>query len=403
MLNNQILVEYLNKNGIEVEILKNMNGCKCNECSLLSDIMENLLDGIDFDIEDIDNVISCSDLEDNIEGNIFESCIDCINDYSYSLYCKYCDYHGTHEIAREFVETNDWIGNTYCMESQGDAWVQCVECGEILDIDDAIYDYDRDNYYCTDCYQEVTFDIESEYVYSYHEFDNYSPKGIATDGIYFGFEMETSSDDRINSLNNFVEYAQRDFPNWDEFFHIEEDCSISGYEFISNPLSYDTLKEVIPTMTSLLKRSGFYVSSECGSHIHITRTEKSESKLFDIIMFFNNNKDFTFRVSHRSDSDKLKRWSDFYYLDVASLKSILPASTIAVSRYKTVNITNSKTIEFRFFGGTLNHQRLIANVQLIRCLLNEDINGLSSYKDLLSHKGKYPLLANEIEDIERFL
>ncbi len=401
MLNNQILRDFLESKGFSIEMLEGLRGCNCNGCSLMNDIIVRLEECDNFDIEEIDNIIEVNDLENCIEGNLFESCIDCINDYSHRLYCKYCDYHDTFEIATEFVYTT-WSENCYCFDCQNEAWIECAECGEIVEYDDAFYNEYDENYYCCDCYENKTHgDLEENYVYDYHEFIDYHTIGLSNDNIYFGFEIETASDDKIEDLERFIEYAQYDFPNWQDYFHIERDCSISGYEFVSQPLSYETLKEVIPTMTSLLKKSGFYVDEECGSHIHITRTEKTESKLFDMLTFFNSNRRFTLLFANRT-VEKMRDWSNFYNNDINELKEIATSKSFS-GRYKVINLTNSKTLEFRLFSGTLTHQKLIANVQLIKCLINENINGLSDYKDLLNYKDKYKLLYQAIKNIEHHL
>lgn len=393
----KILRNYLEDNGFDIEFMQNLRGyCNCSECSLIVDLKEELeVFGSNFDIERIDGLNIVYNLSTGEFIHVFDSCIECIDDYSSRLYCRYCDYHGRYEISEEFV-TIENTGNTYCTHCEGDAYVECYECGELMEIEESYYNEDDDHYYCIECYDN-NFNT-SIYVYDYHEFDNYNPIGNPVDGIYYGFEIETASDDRVLDLNKFYRITENEFPNWNNYFHVERDCSISGYEFISNPLSKQVALEILPKMIKLLKKSGFYVDNDCGGHIHITRTDKSKNRLFDMLSFLNNNKRFVTLFSNRDDYS-IDRWANFYNLDNDKLKKVANEGYFN-GRYKTINLMNRKTFEFRIFKGTLNISRLFANIEFIECLLNEEINGLSDFKDLMEYKDKYSYLCDLIENIE---
>lgn len=374
MLNNSLLVEVLENNNFSVDFMKNLKGsCSCNTCPYMENIIDSIneLDNID-DIEDveiIDDVEEIHVLEDDIYINIFDGCRDCINDCSLRYYIDYCDYH--HELeasTEEFVEVG-W--NTYCYSSRGEAWNYCYNCEEPCDLEDLFYNEGDGEYYCNDCYCETC----NDFVYSYHEWDGeYSPIGDSKEDVFLGFEIEVITHSNINEcIDNFIQICDNNNFNWQKYFHIEEDGSLTnGIEFISQPLSFNIAYDVIPKMTRFLKYANFDIDSSCGGHIHITKNNFTKSRIVDVLQFMELNKDFIFDYSQR-DVGKFNRWSPFYNTNLGDLENIALENKWG-DRYHIINFNNYSTIEFRLFKGTLSFRNILANIELIKLLLFSDIN-----------------------------
>ena len=62
-------------------------------------------------------------------------------------------------------------------------------------------------------------------------------------------------------------------------------------------------------------------------------------------------------------------------------------------RYRAVNLCNRKTIEFRFFNGTMNHKELMARFEMVSNInewalnneLEEDLSNMPSLYELLTY------------------
>lgn len=371
MLNNSLLVEVLENNNFDVDFMRNLRGgCHCNSCPYMENIMDeiNEFDNID-DIEIVNDVEEIHILEDDIYVNVFDGCRDCINDYSLKYYVGYCDYHHELEASKdEFVEVG-W--NTYCYSSRGEVWNYCYNCEEPCDIEDLYYNENDGEFYCSDCYCNTCHD----FVYDYHSWDGeYEPIGDSKEGVYFGLELEVVTNSNINDcIKDFIEICDNNNFKWEKYFHIEEDGSLNnGVEFISQPLSPNTVYEIIPKMTRFLKSANFDVDSSCGGHIHITKNNFTKSRMVDILQFMELNKDFIFDYSQR-DINKFNRWSPFFNTNLGNLENIA-LDNVYSDRYHVINFNNYDTIEFRLFKGTLSYRNIFANIELIKLLLFSDIN-----------------------------
>jgi len=358
---------YFESRFIEGEI----RGCNCKECKVIKalewelDLLENeeIEDFQIYDLEEYHN------LYENDYFNIFSDCIDCINDNSHRFYMFYCDYHNEYELSKE--EPVEVENDTICYEARGDIWERCFECGENYYIDNLIYYNENGEYYCGDCTP-----CSSQFIFDYHNWNGeYQEIGISKEGIYLGFEIEAVHDnynlneaiEQFNDICNFKDF------DWQYYFHIEQDGSLNnGLEFISQPLSFNVAYEIIPKITSCLKLAGFYIDNSCGGHVHITRNALSMNKSVDILQFIENNKDFILDYSRRN-KDNFNRWSPFYNEDLKALEEIANELTYR-ERYHCINFNNYNTIEFRFFNGTLSHNHILANIELIKALLFYDIN-----------------------------
>lgn len=396
------IYKILEMSNIDTQILK---GCDCANCSICTNtILENVEDcsSIEEIKEVLENGLEFDDLtfiQDNTSWSNDclavpdSTCIDCIQECSSTYYAFYCDWHDTWEIdTEEPVEVENQL---YCTASEGTAFVYCYECEEPMLLDYAIWNEDDWHYYCEDCFPNQS-NIK---VYSYHEFNNYKPIGETMDGIYFGFEIETDSRDCWKSLNDFESITNVKFPNWETYFHAEEDGSIDGFEFISQPLSPTVAYKVIPLMLECLKEAGFYCSEGTGSHIHFTRTNKTKKAMENFLYFVHNNSDFIRGFCRRSIS-KMRQWSDFY-----SNQDVLKEVAITLNhsyKYRVINFSKRKTVEFRGFTGSLDATRVLGNMEFIQLMLLNIIDKNSSWEKLYEFS-KFAQFENLYKSINELL
>ena len=112
-------------------------------------------------------------------------------------------------------------------------------------------------------------------------------------------------------------------------------------------------------------------ASTCGLHVHVNRDafgnteEAHDAVIARILYFFEKNWEELLKFSRRTPR-QLERWATRYgYKDQP--KELLDHAKKGYhgGRYTSVNLTNTDTIEFRIFRGTLKYNTLIATLQLL--------------------------------------
>lgn len=237
-------------------------------------------------------------------------------------------------------------------------------CDDDVEGDDRILDY-GDDYDATLIIPKYLEHTASESIYmdsgiaSFHEsFPHETP---------FGVELEFNyKDDDISSMINFTEKPESIVGIWKHDGSLES----GGAEFITMPHTRASFRE--KSLRKLLKeihdRGGQgYESGECGIHVHVDRSRLDAVKgkkitnkvLWDIVTL---NTDFLRAFSKRKD----KAIEGFCRLPNIDGES----DTWWGARYRAVNTTNERTIEFRIFRGTTEYRRTLASIHL--CLLIHD-------------------------------
>ena len=240
--------------------------------------------------------------------------------------------------------------------------------------------YDDDCGYDNDYYEE---DDYREFDYGWvNESDRnpifrfYQTKNDIKNPLYMGFELEIDKggkDDDVAyeiclQLNNQV--------------YCKDDGSLDdGIEIVSHPSTLnfhteqkETYKKVFDYLIDINYKS--HDTNTCGLHIHVNRSffgiskEEIDYNVAKIIFIFEKFWD-KFVIFSRRREIKLKEWAKRYDLDIN--ENFLDNLNIAkkeYSRYFAVNITNTDTIEFRMFRGTLNVDTFMATLQLINTICN---------------------------------
>lgn len=332
-----------------------------------------------------------------------------------------------------------------CDECYSDHYTECYECGEVIRIDDAYWDDDRECFVCEDCweryyitcyecgekhYQDNMTEIyNGDYVCddclsSYRrcdDCDQYFPEddlNYCDDGCYYcdscigdhenrdilgyhdyqgEYTLRQLQDDRsrhfgieIETENNTYTASKVNEYGW---LHCEHDGSLNdGYEIISQPLSLNLWYKwgEFKKLTQYLIKEGVrsHDTSTCGLHIHASRDEiNNVDRVVAICEMFREPLEVLARRANNRYATFMSSLLD--YSDVKDLKKGIKDRCYDRSRYQAVNTTNWNTIEFRFFRGTLNYNTIMASIELVNNIIEvaNSTQTIIRFNDLL--KGKY--------------
>lgn len=341
--------QFLADNSIEFERV-----IKCNDCGAWTEDY--------YLINSVDN---------NGREITFYVCNDCRENY---FYCSDCgEYYDDGAVETFTTESGEEI----CQYCRYNDYVECRDCGEIIYGEDSYYCDECDEHFCERCWEEHYH--EERLLYDYHEFNDWRlhnlPEEIGDNKpeFYIGHELEIDNGnemrDAVDTINNLDGICMHD-----------GSLSSEGIEFISHPLSYkymlskeEEYRKAFEHLSSIGYKS--HNTSTCGLHFHVTRPENS--KVIDrIILFMETYKEEIIKISRRQNSE-LNRWSRFLSDKrqgtsekiIKSLDYIVNNKDIS-DRYMALNLTNRKTIEFRFFKGTLKYETFMADFEFINNLVH---------------------------------
>ena len=299
-----------------------------------------------------DDIVHISDIDTYV-------CEDCADRNYYK-----CDDCGEYVSNVTYVEGDNICD--CCLES-GD-YICCEGCGEYFHIDNIRYSENQDGYYCDDCYEDGI-------ICGYHEHTNkieFFGDDHGNSVPYLGIELEI---DKGSNNTDCAETIQSYFP--DNFIYFERDGSLdSGFENITQPATYDfhyKMKEQYENAFKAATRRGFrsHDTTTCGLHIHFDRDFfEEDEELYTTRLLYLVEKfwDELVKFSRRNISN-LDRWAKKYDDSPENVVNTWKNSRWNLERYHAVNLTNTNTIEFRMFRGTLKLNTFIATLQLCNTLV----------------------------------
>ena len=272
---------------------------------------------------------------------------------------------------RVYRDDNAGDENTpLCQPCYDRHYTSCERCGRIIHVDDAYYEDDDEDYpLCYNCHTHVR---RNKMIEDYY----YKPEPLFRgDGSrYFGVELEidgAGEDDA--SARKVMEIANG---NGLENLYCKHDGSLDdGFEMVTHPMTLEYHMKEMPWAEILREaiRLGYtsHQANTCGLHVHVNRDAFGESEaeqdsvIARILYFFEKNWEELLKFSRRTPR-QLERWATRYgYKDQP--KELLDHAKKGYhgGRYTSVNLTNTDTIEFRIFRGTLKYNTLIATLQLL--------------------------------------
>ena len=283
-------------------------------------------------------------------------------------------------------------GGYYCTNDYNQEYECCNSCMERLDMDDIIY---RD--------EQI---INS---YGYKPKPKFISQEKENTKRYYGMEIEIG--DTQPSIGASMVY--RLINNGGRRAYLKRDGSIAtgGYECVTHPMSSRSLHSWLENeFREALETRGLdqLNTDGCGVHIHFSRDSIGKLTLFKLNVLLNMlrgkaNKNFIKFFTQRSEAN-LDRWSkvcsDVPLWFVSKIKEDYGYNS---ERYVAVNQTNSKTIEFRIFAGSLDIEVLHSYLEFAECVLdfcvNTSIKNITVgdlFEFMLANTGAYPRLAKRL-------
>lgn len=339
----ETLAETLDNNNVDYEI-----GYSCSNCG------EFIPDGYETPVySNIDKYVVCeSCLDEGYNNGTYYQCEDCGTIYN--------DTVGSYE-------THD--GRIICTDCRNNNYTECSNCGALYPDDDVHYCEECDEYFCDDCWYE--HDHQSNLLYDYHCFNDWQPKKTPDEPepqFYIGHELE------IDEGSDMREAVEQITNNLNGVCMHDGSLSDDGIEFISHPLSYNYMlslendyRSTFDHLINLGYRS--HDTDTCGLHFHVTRPD--DEVVDRIILFMETYKEEIITLSRRKQSE-IDDWCNFlsdkrYNTDDKTLKSLdyIKKNKETSNRYMALNLTNSRTIEFRIFKGTLNYETFMADFEFV--------------------------------------
>lgn len=290
---------------------------------------------------------------------ICQSCLD-----SETVICSRCG---------ERIWTDDNEGNEdlcLCPTCYDRYYTHCTDCGRLISLDDAYYENEDD--YDARCYSCHTNHCDHRSIHDYY----YKPDPIfyGTGSRYFGVELEIDGAGESNrNASKLLDIANGD---GNERIYCKHDGSLeSGMELVSHAMVLSYHEKEMPWAEVLAKaRAMGYRSHQagtCGLHVHVNRTAfgeteaEQEAAIARILYFFEKHWEELLKFSRRTPR-QLERWAQRYGYKDQPMEILEQAKKgWRGERYTCVNLTNTNTVEFRMFRGTLKLNTLIATLMLL--------------------------------------
>lgn len=298
-------------------------------------------------------------------------CTDCVDSSYYR--CNDCEEYFDLEYGGIKTASGDYI-----CESCADSYYCCEECQSYYHEDDVTWCDGADCYLCPDCYENYQEEEDNGRIYGYHEYSNWELYKSASENppFYIGYELEVQPKD--GDTDNQPEALKTIYDNLNAICSRDSSLGCGGFEIVSHPQSFQYILEhrqqMENTFNTLIDLN--YTSHDnnnCGLHFHVTRPEDPEviDRLWLVLETY---KKEILTLSRRTSS-QIKRWaqflSDIIVDDKEKLKALyfIKKTDKNHSRYMALNNENKRTIEFRFFKGTLKFNTFMGALEFINNLM----------------------------------
>lgn len=178
----------------------------------------------------------------------------------------------------------------------------------------------------------------------------------------------------------------------------EHDGSLNwGFELITQPMGLDGHAEMWPRVLShpAARALRSHDTRTCGLHVHVSRRGLTQLQIARAVVFLNapENETLVRAIARRYGNS---------YCRIA--KKTLNSACGSFDRYEMLNLTNSRTVEFRLFRGTLRAETVLACVEFSNAVLEfartASNNALNTYA-FLAHVYD-PANASDTKNLRRF-
>lgn len=392
----------------------------CNDCNCYHDRDNTFEHGIydtngnyAYSVCNIDDYIYCNCCDNYYENN--NNAIDlndgelcycekCQQQYESDFYyCEECDSYYTYDYVGQVTYNN---GEHVCCENCSEDIVRrCDNCENYFHIDDTQYNEDTGYTLCDVCLENSENNYKNQRL-SYHCFNKWK-KHFGKDenenntDTFYGVELEVDTRENYNlsQVDNFCKQINSKINSI-----CEKDGSLTsrGIEIITHPSTlkyyYENYDNFNDTFKMLLDNG--YLShdlTQCGLHIHVTRPDNDT--IDKILVVMEHYKEEIMKFSRRVNSQLhycrfLSDYSENCNIDKEYFKTlyyIKKDKSKNTDRYMALNLTNSKTIEFRIFRGTLNTTTFYSCLEFVKNIVElcKKENDLSKITWERLTKGRY--------------
>ena len=204
---------------------------------------------------------------------------------------------------------------------------------------------------------------------------------VNEDTIFIGAELETGRENVFTQsmLNKMAELSKD--------FQCETDGSVRDYgrngwrscnscEIISGPLTYDYwhkssgYKDLLPYLISIDAKSygitDHYTGNGCGLHFHLSKVNGWKKAVVYMAMFIDQNRFLVEAICGRPFTgyamNNLNTVDDFYKKVPELVENHILSN---IDHSYAINLSNSKTVEFRLCQGTLNYDTFMARLEFV--------------------------------------
>lgn len=271
------------------------------------------------------------------------------------------------ECGEPTLDFRSYNGKIYCRECFSEQFLSCSRCGENSHKSEVTECRDG-SVLCKKCGQYHFITPYHRYYPKLEFFGDDSKNAFP----YLGIELEVDDGGEDNSsAAKIVKILNKE----NVFAYTSHDGSLSnGFEIITQPATktyHESIAHVYKRAFAQLKKDGYFShdTTTCGLHVHFNRSffGDKEEECVEKLLIINEKFWENMVIFARRNERRMSRYS----------KKISPmAITEYIGRsnknnrnhewhYYAVNLSNTQTIEFRMFKGTLNVDTYLATIRLV--------------------------------------
>ena len=231
--------------------------------------------------------------------------------------------------------------------------------------------------------------------------------------LYIGDEHEVEcrdTDEKYGVVSEMCSYYR------DLLFYYTRDGSLTdGVEIHSQPMTHKAHKQRDWTGFDNIREWGVksYDTATAGLHFHLNRNAFTNFHFLKFVKFINENIGFTLGIARRKDMGNLNNYSPFYYRTPHDIKRYMARRyrefsgnremVCNVGSRGAINLANQKTVELRFFGGSLEEVKYKAKIDFVQAVYEytQDSSythqGVKEFTEYVNSNNKFGALQKEFD------
>ena len=217
--------------------------------------------------------------------------------------------------------------------------------------------------YCSKCDRKLREAIKS---YDYRPTAKFKVmKELETEkeskNVFLGVELEVESPKENPEIAALQADKEVNGDSREKLIYIKSDGSLNrGLEIVTHPMTYLFHSEgsFWKPLLAMLKSKGCksHDTTTCGLHVHVNRTFLTPANVTKLKLFL---------TVHAKIIKTIARRHGKQYASVKKLHKSSWKKAREGGKYSAVNYSNTRTVEIRFFKGTLNYSTLMASLGFV--------------------------------------